>query len=133
MREGQTAVTRRLDYAAPAYWIDTVDLTLDLDPTKTRVLSKLVVRRNPDVPAQPLTLDGDELNLSRVLLNGAGCTFRMEGESLVLENLPEGPEPFELELFCTCNPQKNTRLMGLFMSGGSFFTQCESEGFRRIT
>ena len=53
MREGQTAVTRRLDYAAPAYWIDTVDLTLDLDPTKTRVLSKLVVRRNPDVPAQP--------------------------------------------------------------------------------
>ncbi len=133
MREGQTAVTRRLDYAPPAFWIDSVDLTLDLDPAKTRVLSKLVVRRNPDVPAQPLKLDGDELNLSRVLLNGAGCTFRMEGESLVLENLPEGNAPFELELFCTCNPQKNTRLMGLFMSGGSFFTQCESEGFRRIT
>jgi len=133
MREGQTAVTRRQDYQAPAFWIDTVDLTIDLDPTKTRVLSKLVVRRNPDVPAQALKLDGDELNLTRVLVGGAGCSFRMEGESLVLENLPEGAEPFELELFCTCNPAKNTRLMGLFMSGGSFFTQCESEGFRRIT
>ena len=62
MREGQTAVTRRQDYQAPAFWIDTVDLTIDLDPTKTRVLSKLVVRRNPDVPAQALKLDGDELN-----------------------------------------------------------------------
>ena len=133
MREGQTAITRRLDYTPPAFWIDTVDLTLDLEPTKTRVLSKLTVRRNPDVPAQALRLDGDELNLSRVLLNGAGCTFRMEGEALVLENLPEGHAPFELELFTTCNPEKNTKLMGLFMSGGDFFTQCEAEGFRRIT
>ncbi len=133
MREGQTAVTRRLDYAPPAFWIDTVDLTIDLDPAKTRVLSKLVLRRNPDVPAQPLKLDGDELNLARVLLDGAGCSFRMEGQQLVLENLPEGDAPFALEIFTTCSPEKNSRLMGLFMSGGDFFTQCESEGFRRIT
>ncbi|HMN20404.1 MAG TPA: aminopeptidase N [Ottowia sp.] len=133
MREGQTAVTRRLDYAPPAFWIDTVKLTIDLDPTKTRVLSRLSVRRNPEVPPRPLELDGDELNLSRVMLNGQACSFRMDGEQLVLENLPEGNDPFELEIFTTCNPEKNSKLMGLFMSGGDFFTQCESQGFRRIT
>ncbi|WP_084651326.1 aminopeptidase N [Ottowia thiooxydans] len=133
MREGHTTVTRRLDYAPPAFWIDTVDLTFDLDPTKTRVLNKMTLRRNPDQAAQPLKLDGDELNLARVLVNGQGTSFRMEGEQLVLESLPEGHEPFELEIFTTCNPEKNTKLMGLFLSGGAFFTQCEAEGFRRIT
>ena len=133
MREGHNTVTRRQDYAPPAFWIDSVHLTFDLDPTKTRVLNKMVLRRNPDVPAQPLRLDGDELNLARVMLAGQGCSFRMEGETLVLENVPEGTEPFELEVFTTCNPEKNSKLMGLFMSGGDFFTQCEAEGFRRIT
>ncbi|MFD1710688.1 aminopeptidase N [Ottowia sp. GY511] len=133
MREGHSTVTRRQDYAPPAFWIDSVDLTFDLEPTKTRVLNKMVLRRNPDVPAQPLRLDGDELNLARVVLAGQGCSFRMDGQTLVLENLPEGTAPFELEVFTTCNPEKNSKLMGLFMSGGDFFTQCEAEGFRRIT
>ena len=127
------AVTRRLDYAPPAFWIDAVELSFDLDPAKTRVLNKMRMRRNPGVPAAALRLDGEDLNLSRVLLNGQGCAFRLEGATLVLENLPEGPEPFELEIFTTCCPEKNTQLMGLFMSGGDFFTQCEAEGFRRIT
>ena len=133
MREVQPAVTRRLDYAPPAFWIDSVELTFDLDPAKTRVLNRMRLRRNPDVPAQPLRLDGDELNLSRVMLAGQACSFRMDGETLVLENLPEGTTPFELEIFTTCYPEKNSKLMGLFMSGGDFFTQCEAEGFRRIT
>ena len=133
MREGQSAVTRRLDYAPPAFWIDSVDLTFDLDPAKTRVLNRMTLRRNPDVAPQPLRLHGDELNLSRVLLAGQGCSFRMDGETLVLENLPEGTTPFELEIFTTCYPEKNSKLMGLFMSDGDFFTQCEAEGFRRIT
>lgn len=133
MREGQSTVTRRQDYAPPAFWIDTVELSLDLDPAKTRVLNKMRLRRNPAVPAQPLKLDGDELNLSRVMLNGQGCSFRMEGQALVLENLPEGETPFELEIFTVCKPEQNSKLMGLFMSGGDFFTQCEAEGFRRIT
>ncbi len=133
MRDGQTAVTRRLDYAPPPFWIDAVELSFDLDPAKTRVLSRMRLRRNPDAPAQALRLDGDELKLSRVLLGGQGCSFRMDGQTLVLENLPEGPEPFELEIFTTCAPEKNTQLMGLFMSGGDFFTQCEAEGFRRMT
>ncbi|WP_171020202.1 aminopeptidase N [Hydrogenophaga sp. 2FB] len=133
LREGPTTVVRREDYAAPAYWIDTVDLCFDLDPAKTRVLNKMRLRRNPDVPTQALRLNGEELNLARVLVNGAGCSFKIEGDQLVLESLPEGHEPFDLEIFTICVPEKNTQLMGLYVSQGTFFTQCEAEGFRRIT
>ena len=127
---GQAVAINRLDYTAPAYWIDTVDLTFDLDPAKTRVLNKMHMRRNVDVEVQPLKLDGDELNLSRVLVNGQGCSFKMEGSRLVLDNLPD---EFDLEIFTTCSPAKNTKLMGLYVSNESFFTQCEAEGFRSIT
>ena len=132
---GQTlaGVIHRGDYTAPAFWIDTVDLCIDLDPVKTRVLNKMTLRRNPDVAAQALRLQGEDLNLARVLLNGQGCSFKMEGANLVLESLPEDSTPFELEIFTTCNPSKNTKLMGLYVSNDSFFTQCEAEGFRRIT
>ena len=133
LREGPTTVVRREDYAAPAYWIDTVDLCFDLDPAKTRVLNKMRLRRNPDVPAQALRLDGEELNVARVLVNGAGCSFKIDGSQLVLESLPEDTEPFDLEIFTICVPEKNTQLMGLYVSQGTFFTQCEAEGFRRIT
>ena len=131
--QGPSVATLRGDYAPPAFWIDSVDLCFDLDPAKTRVLNKMTLRRNPEVPAQALKLDGEELNLSRVMVNGQGTSFKMEGNRLVLENLPEGTAPFELEIFTTCAPAKNTKLMGLYVSNDSFFTQCEAEGFRRIT
>jgi len=134
LRDANTpaAVIRREDYSAPTFWIDTVHLSFDLDAAKTRVLNKMTLRRNPDVPAQALRLDGDELNLARVLVNGAGTSFKLDAGQLVLENLPlEGS--FELEIFTTCAPAKNTKLMGLYVSNDSFFTQCEAEGFRRIT
>jgi len=133
LRDAQPTIVHRADYAPPAFHIATVELTFDLDPAKTRVLNKMTLRRNPDVAAQPLKLDGEELNLARVLVNGQGTSFKMEGERLVLENLPEGPEPFSLEIFTTCAPVKNTKLSGLYVSQDSFFTQCEAEGFRRIT
>lgn len=135
MRDGQAAATaiQRGDYQAPAWWIDTVDLAFDLDPAKTRVLSKMRLRRNPDVAPQALRLDGEELNLARVLVNGAGTSFKMDGNQLVLENLPQGHEPLDLEIFTTCAPLKNTQLSGLYVSQGTFFTQCEAQGFRRIT
>ncbi len=131
--EAAPTVINRADYTAPAYYIDTIDLTFDLDPAKTRVLSKMTLRRNPGVATQPLKLDGEELNLARVLVNGQGTSFKMDGERLVLENLPEGHEPFQLEILTTCAPIKNTKLSGLYVSQDSFFTQCEAEGFRRIT
>ena len=130
---GPSVAINRADYTAPAYWIDTVDLCFDLDPAKTRVLNKMTLRRNADVPSQPLRLDGEDLNLSRVLVNGQGTSFKMDGNQLVLENLPDDTAPFELEIFTTCLPSKNTKLMGLYVSNDSFFTQCEAEGFRRIT
>ena len=98
---GTSTATRREDYSPPPYWIDTVELSFDLDPAKTRVLNRMRLRRNTDLPGQPLRL--------------------------------EGPEPIELEIFTTCAPAKNTKLMGLYVSNDSFFTQCEAEGFRRIT
>jgi aminopeptidase N len=91
------------------------------------------VRRNSNVALQPLRLDGDELNLARVMVNGAGTSFRMDAGQLVLENLPQDEAGFDLEIFTTCAPEKNTALMGLYVSQGTFFTQCEAEGFRRIT
>jgi aminopeptidase N len=130
--EGPATAIRRADYAAPAYWIDTVNLTFDLDPARTRVLNKMTLRRNPDVAAQSLKLDGEALNLARVLVNGQGASFKLEGKQLVLDNLPMDGS-FELEIFTTCAPLKNTKLMGLYVSNDSFFTQCEAEGFRRIT
>ena len=133
MREGQSLVTRREDYQVPGFWIDTVDLVFDLDPTKTRVLNTMTVRRNTASPLQALRLDGEDLNLSRVLLNGQGTSFKIDNDQLVLENLPEGSEPFTLEVFTTCNPTKNTQLSGLYLSQNSLFTQCEAQGFRRIT
>ena len=130
--QGPATLILRADYAAPAYWIDTVNLTFDLDPNKTRVLNKMTLRRNLDVAIQPLKLSGEELDLARVLVNGQGTSFKMDGKQLVLENLPtEGA--FELEIFTTCAPVKNTSLTGLYISNDSFFTQCEAEGFRRIT
>ncbi|WP_367848918.1 aminopeptidase N [Rhodoferax sp. WC2427] len=133
-REGQATAIHRADYTAPAFWIDTVELCFDLDPAKTRVLNKMRMRRNPDVPAQALRLDGEELNLARVLVNGQGASFKIEGSQLVLENLPSVDDgAFDLEIFTTCAPIKNTKLMGLFVSNDTFFTQCEAEGFRRIT
>jgi len=75
MLEAPAKAIRRVDYTAPAFWIDTVDLTFDLDPSKTRVLNKMRVRRNPDVAPQALRLDGEELNLARVMVNGGGTSF----------------------------------------------------------
>lgn len=128
--QGSSVAVNRGDYTPPAYWIDTVDLCFDLDPAKTRVLNKMKLRRNADVAVQPLKLDGEDLNLARVLVNGQGTSFKMEGNQLVLSDLPDA---FELEIFTTCCPAKNTKLMGLYVSNDSFFTQCEAEGFRRIT
>jgi len=132
--QGQAVSIQRADYSAPAFWIDTVELTFDLDPGKTRVLNKMRLRRNPDVPVQPLRLDGEDLNLARVLVNGGSASFKIDNNQLVLDNLPPAEAgAFDLEIFTTCQPAKNTKLMGLYVSNDSFFTQCEAEGFRRIT
>jgi len=134
MREGNATLIRREDYTAPAFWIKSVDLTFDLDPAKTLVISRMQLERNADVAAQPLRLHGEDLNLTRVLVNGESVSFRHEDDMLVIDSLQGVPPgPFTLEIRNTCAPDKNTHLSGLYTSGGGFFTQCEAEGFRRIT
>ena len=130
MREGQAQVIHRLDYQAPAFWIATVDLTFDLDPAKTLITAKHAVKRNSAQAHGPLVLLGEELTPLRVLIDGEPVSFRQEGHELIIE-APD--RDFELTLRNTCAPEKNTALSGLYTSGGSFFTQCEAEGFRRIT
>ncbi|MBI5255513.1 MAG: aminopeptidase N [Burkholderiales bacterium] len=133
MREGPATVIRREDYQAPAYWIRSVELTFDLDPAKTIVSSKLAIERNGDpAEVQPLVLHGEELTLLRVLADGESVSFRHEPGRLVIDN-PPARAAFTLEIRNTCAPEKNTVLSGLYTSGGGFFTQCEAEGFRRIT
>ena len=131
MREGTATLIRREDYAAPAFWIKTVDLTFDLDPAKTLVINKMTVEPNASQAGAPLRLDGEDITLTRVLVDGEPVTFRVENQQLVLENLPQ--QPFLLEIRNTCAPEKNTQLSGLYTSSGNFFTQCEALGFRRIT
>jgi aminopeptidase N len=132
MREGTAPLIRREDYRAPAYRIRSAELTFDLDPAKTIVSSKLQIERNPERAGEPLRLHGEGLNLLRVLAGGESVSFRHEGGELVIDQ-PPAAEAFTLEIRNTCAPDKNTELSGLYTSGGGFFTQCEAEGFRRIT
>jgi aminopeptidase N len=136
LREATATLVRREDYAPPAFFIRTVELTFDLDPAKTLVASRLRIERNPAAPRGPLVLHGEELTLLRCLAEGQSVSFRHEdgnpGGNLVIDNPPEA-DAFTLELRNTCCPEKNTALSGLYTSGGGFFTQCEAEGFRRIT
>ena len=133
MREGPAAVIRREDYAPPPFWIRSVELTFDLDPAKTIVASKLAIERHADAaPGQPLRLNGEDLTLLRCLADGESVSFRHEDGCLVIDNPPD-KATFTLEIRNTCAPEKNTQLSGLYTSGGGFFSQCEAEGFRRIT
>ncbi len=131
MREGTAPLVRREDYAPPPFWIRKIDLTFDLDPAKTLVINRMQVEHNPAVPAGPLKLHGEDITLTRCLANGESVSFRHEDGMLVIDHLPEGS--FTLEIRSICSPEKNTRLSGLYTSSGGFFTQCEAEGFRRIT
>ena len=132
MREGTAPLVRREDYAAPAFRIRKVDLTFDLDPAKTLVINRMQVERNADVAAGPLQLHGKDITLTRCLVNGEPVSFRHE-DGLARDRQPARTASFALEIRNTCAPEKNTQLSGLYTSGGGFFTQCEAEGFRRIT
>jgi len=133
LREGTAPLIRREDYTAPAFWIREVDLSFDLDGAKTLVASKLRVERNAAQPAQALRLHGEGLTLLRVMADGQSVSFRHEADgSLVIEN-PPASDSFTLEIRNTCAPDKNTQLSGLYTSDSGLFTQCEAEGFRRIT
>ena len=131
MRTDQAPVISRLQYEAPAYAIDQVTLEFDLDPDRTRVKSRMQVRRLPGAaPTAALLLDGEDITLQSLLLDAKPYVYAQTEGGIRLDKLPE---TFALEIVTACSPRGNTRLSGLYMSGDAFFTQCEAEGFRRIT
>jgi aminopeptidase N len=123
------------DYRPPDYLIETVNLEFDLDETRTRVKSLMTVVCNHDrcEGIHPLVLNGRDLALKAIRLDGQPLSerdYKLDDSSLTV--LPV-PDRFILELETEINPSSNTELSGLYMSGSGFYTQCEAEGFRKIT
>lgn len=135
MRTDQARPVRLQDYRPSDWLIDKVDLDIALHPSATKVRARLSMRPNPaaDGPA-PLRLDGDELSLSAISIDGAPLpseAYAATPDNLTIAQPPQGA--FQLEIETTINPSANTQLMGLYRSNGTYCTQCEAEGFRRIT
>jgi aminopeptidase N len=135
MRTDTPNVVRLQDYRPSDFLIDRVDLDVRLDATQTRITASLAIRQNPAGRADaPLVLDGDELNLLAVSLDGKALSpqgFSATPQSLTIARPPR--RPFTLTLETEVNPTANTKLMGLYRSNGVYCTQCEAEGFRRMT
>ena len=122
-------ITRREDYRAPDWLVPEIALDFDLDPAATRVKATLTVERN-GVHDRVLRLDGDGLAALVVKVDGADHPYEMDGPTLVIA-LPGDLHVVETQVEIA--PERNTQLMGLYASGGNLCTQCEAEGFRRIT
>ena len=123
------------DYRPPEYLVDSVDLHFDLDPGETRVEALLELRRNPAAVRGDgdLSLHGEMLALEGVAIDGrdlAPAEYRVEPASLILHRVPDR---FRLQTRVRIHPAQNTALEGLYLSGDMLCTQCEPEGFRRIT
>ncbi|MBB5519367.1 aminopeptidase N [Amphiplicatus metriothermophilus] len=125
---------RLADYRPPAYLINRIELDFCLDPQRTIVASRLSVQKAPGTPAgAPLVLDGEKIELLSVALDGAPLPkdrYALDEKSLTLF---DPPESFALAIRTACAPAANTALSGLYISNDMFCTQCEAEGFRRIT
>ena len=124
------------DYKPTPYLIDDVHLDFRLDPQNTQVRARLSLRPNPASAETnaPLVLDGERITLQSLVIDGAALQagqYEVGQQSLTIASVPQ--QPFTLEIVTTCNPAANTELSGLYVSGGVFCTQCEAEGFRRIT
>jgi len=133
MKNATPATIYLKDYRPPAYWIETVDLQFELGEQQTRVYSQLQLHRNTLADSTGLMLNGENLVLGEVKLNGrllSDTDYQLDDKSLTLQNLPEHVE-LEIETFI--KPQENFSLEGLYKSSGNFCTQCEAEGFRKIT
>jgi aminopeptidase N len=132
--QGKPREVRLADYKPPAWLVDTVDLTFDLDEAGTRVTAHLAVRRNPNARgSDPLRLDGEKLRLLDLHRNGEALganQYILDDNSLTI---PDTPDECSLTIETRIAPKDNTELSGLYVSNGGYFTQCEAEGFRRIT
>ena len=132
MRTDTPQPIRLADYRPPAFLIDEVHLTFDLKPNATRVKASLKVRRNGD-HKDPLQFNGERLTPISVAIDGrmlSEVERTIDDEYLTI---PDAPDVFTLETEVEIDPEANKALDGLYMSAGRFCTQCEAEGFRKIT
>ncbi len=126
----QPTARKLSDYKVPDFLIDSVALTFQLEPQNTRVINLMKVRRN-GAHSAPLVLDGEGLTGLSISIDGQPVSdYVVDEKSLTLGNVPS---EFVLEINNTINPEANTSLEGLYVSSGAFCTQCEAEGFRKIT
>src|SRR5919199_1333790 len=135
MRAEAPRPVRLANYRPFDYLVETVDLDVRLAPEATQVTAELRLRANPaGIAGAPLALDGEDLELASLALDGAPLgadAYELGAGKLVLKRPPTGP--FRLTIGTRVNPAANTQLMGLYLSKGVYCTQCEAEGFRRIT
>ncbi|AKI01185.1 aminopeptidase N [Hoeflea sp. IMCC20628] len=136
MRTETGQVFKLKDYKPTDFVVETIDLTFELDPTATRVVSRISLHRRDGVAADAaLVFDGDELALDSLQLDGQGIDpslFEATPHSLSVRGLPASGR-FEITITTTLSPQTNTQLMGLYRTNGVYCSQCEAQGFRRIT
>ena len=123
------------DYRPPSYLVETVDLHIELSPAQTRVCATIQIKANPDCSEKRagLHLYGRQLELLSIKLDGRELTageYRVDSEGLTIPVVPEG---FVLETLVEINPEGNTALEGLYRASEIFCTQCEAQGFRKIT
>ncbi len=135
MKESAPKAIHLSDYQPPSHRVEQVSLTFDLREQGTRVLSRIRARRNPDFPgdARDWVIQGEGLETAWLAIDGrrlGEAEYQIEGGSLRLKGLPDH---FEFSAEVVIAPESNTALEGLYRSGGMFCTQCEAEGFRKIT
>jgi len=134
MRTEQARPVRLQDYRAPDWLVDDVRLDISLHPTASRVRAELRLHPNPAKAPAPLVLDGDGLTLNAIGVDGAPlpeAAYVATPDRLTIAQPPQ--RPFTLTIETIVDPSANTQLMGLYRSNNTYCTQCEAEGFRRIT
>jgi len=134
MRTDIAQPIRLKNYRPPDWLVDSVSLTFSLHPTQTKVLATLGLRPNPSNPSAPLVLDGDGLALVSLKIDGndsGSDSYIVTPDQLTIPQPPNGP--FTLTIETLVDPTANTQLSGLYRSNSTYCTQCEAEGFRRIT
>jgi aminopeptidase N len=133
MRTHTPQAIYRKNYSVPGFHVETVEMGFDLDPATTRVATRLTMKRTPSGASKNLELYGEGLELLQLRMNGKLLTKRSYHVDAGMLQIDDAPDNVVLEIETLIHPDKNTSLMGLYVSNGNFFTQCEAEGFRKIT
>ncbi|WP_026075654.1 aminopeptidase N [Noviherbaspirillum massiliense] len=133
MRTDTPQTIYRKDYTPPSFWVNTVEMGFDLDPQATHVATRMTLTRNSASRSKSLVLYGENLELVQLRANGKPLTKRAYTLAHGTLEIPNLPDQVTLEIETITHPELNTTLMGLYVSNGNFFTQCEAEGFRKIT